>query len=676
MKKIDAQKRIKKLSKLLEDHNYRYYVLDEPIIKDKEYDDLLKDLFDLEMDNPDLKVLHSPTQRIGAKLPSGAKTVTHKAKMYSLDNTYTIEEINQWAQRVAKALPGQKVEYVMELKIDGVSAALNYNHGQFILGATRGDGINGEDITHNLRTVHSIPLNLKTDNKFKFPAHLEVRGEIYMKIKDFESLNISRKKEGKILYANARNVTSGSVKLLDSRITAKRRLNCFIHSPGLMDKGYLFKTQWEFLSTVKKWGFSVNQKSKICKTLEDVIKYCQKFQEKRNTFPYEVDGIVIKVNSLSQQQQLGETLKSPRWAIAYKFTAHQAITTIKEIVIQVGRTGVLTPVANLEPVLCAGVTISRATLHNFDEVKRLGVKLGDQVLIERAGDVIPKILKVIQSSKRSKYKVLEVPQKCPGCGFPVVKEDTKEVAYRCHNPNCLKKWEKRIIHFASRQAMDIEGLGKSVVCQLLDQNLIEDFADIYFLKKEDLLHLDLFAEKKADNLVSMIKASRKHPLSRFLFALGIPNVGVKAATLLAQEYMSLDNLMKAKGEDLQGIHEIGDMITLSLKEYFEQASTQTIIKKFKNAGLKFIEPPRDNVSHPLKGKKFVFTGELKDASRNQASAYLKNLGGNIVSSISKNTDYIVVGMAPGSKYKKAQKLGVTILTEKQYWEMVNVKVKK
>jgi len=676
MNKTETDKRIKKISKKLEDHSYRYYILGEPSITDKKYDNLLKELVELEQSFPDLKTAHSLTQRIGYKLPSGAKTITHKTKMYSLDNTYSIEEIKQWAQRVAKGLPEQKVEYVVELKIDGISAALTYDKGLFSLGATRGDGMVGENITHNLKTIYSVPLKLENDSKHTFPDKLDVRGEIYMNTKNFEALNRLRKKNGDNLFANARNATSGSVKLLDSRETAKRNLNCFIHSLGLNEGEYVFKTQWEFLTKIKKWGFCVNTSSKFCKTINEVIKYCQEYQEKRKTIPFEVDGVVIKVNSLSQQNQLGETLKSPRWAISYKFPAQQAITKIKEIVIQVGRTGVLTPVAELEPVDCAGVTISRATLHNFDEIKRLGVKTGDRVLLERAGDVIPKIIKVMESSKNTKHKILIAPKKCPECGHPVVKENVEEVAYRCNNPACLKKWEKRIIHFASRQAMDIEGLGISIINQLLDKGLIEDFADIYFLKKEELLQLDLFAEKKAENLITEIKESKKYPLSRILFALGIPNVGIKAATILAQEFKSLDNLVKARLHDFRQIHEIGDIIAESIKTFFEAPSTKPLIKKLKTAGLNFKEPQRQQTSNRLNGKKFVFTGELKTMTRNQASARVKDLGGEIVSSISKNTDFVVVGNAPGSKYKKALSLGVSILTEEQYWEMIDANHKK
>jgi len=425
MNKIEAAKKIQQIAVILEEHNYRYYVLDQPTISDKEYDDLLKNLIELEEQFPDLKDLNSPTQRIGSKLAATAKPVKHQTKMYSLDNTYSIDELKEWEKRVLKRLSDQRVEYVVELKIDGISAALTYQNGQFILGATRGDGMTGEDVTHSLKTVRTIPLRLKKGTRGKFPKKLEVRAEIYMNRQDFAWLNEERKKIGLDLFANPRNATSGSVKLLDSRITAQRKLNCFIHSFGTLEGGENFQTQWEFLNFVKRVGFCVDNNHRVCKSMDQVIKYCLEYQEKREAIPYEVDGVVIKVNSLQQQDQLGSTLKSPRWAVAYKFPAHQVTSIVNDIVVQVGRTGVLTPVAEIEPVECAGVMISRSTLHNFDEVKRLGIKKGDRVLIERAGDVIPKILKVVSSTKGSKLKVFTVPKNVRNAMAQLSKKDLK-----------------------------------------------------------------------------------------------------------------------------------------------------------------------------------------------------------------------------------------------------------
>lgn len=672
MNKIEAAKKIKEITKAIEEHNSRYYILDQPTVSDKEYDDLLRALIVLEGRFPELRDLNSPSQRVGAKVPSGSKTVIHKAKMYSLDNTYSIDELKEWHQRVLKGLPHQGVEYVVELKIDGVSAALTYDQGQFVLGATRGDGITGEDVTHGLKTVRSIPLKLKRITKESWPTLLEVRGEIYMNRRDFEGLNEERARNGDVLFANARNATSGSVKLLDSRITAQRRLNCFVHSFGVLEGGNSFKTQWEFLTQSREWGFCVDPNHRLCSSVEEVIQYCQEYQAKRDTIAYEVDGVVIKVNSLAQQDQLGATLKSPRWAVAYKFPAYQATTTVKDIIVQVGRTGVLTPVAELDPVECAGVTISRSTLHNFDEIKRLGVKKGDRVLIERAGDVIPKVVKVVSSSGKFARKIFAVPKKCPECGGPIVKEKLDEVAYRCTNPSCPRQLERGLIHFASRGAMDIEGLGEAVVMQLLDKGLAHDVADIYYLKREDLLTLDLFKEKKAGNLIAAIEKSKTQPLSRFLFGLGIMNIGEKAAYLLAQRFVTLDRLTAATRDELEAVHEVGKVMADSISKYFQKPLNKELLKKFKNAGVNPVEPVEDK-GKELAGKKFVFTGELKQVTRGQAGARVKKLGGDVVVTVSKNTDFVVAGEFPGSKYNKAVSLGVKILSEEQFFSLISGK---
>lgn len=671
MDKSTAAQEIRRLADEIEEHNYKYYVSDEPSISDKEYDDLLHRLIRLEERFPKFKDPTSPTQRVGVKIPSGTQTVVHKAKMYSLDNTYSIDELKEWQERVVKGLPGQRIEYVVELKIDGVSASLLYEDGALVLGATRGDGMTGEDVTHSLKTVRSIPLKLREEGKAPAPGVLDVRGEVYMNIRDFQTLNQARKRSGDPVFANPRNAASGSVKLLDSRVTAQRNLSCFIHSFGALEGAEGFATHWDFLNRVKAWGFCTNPHSRVCASFEDVVSYCREYQEKRNTVAYEVDGVVIKVNSLKQQAQLGATLKSPRWAVAYKFPAHQATTTIKDIVVQVGRTGVLTPVAELEPVPCAGVVISRSTLHNFDEIKRLGVKKGDRVLIERAGDVIPKIVKVVESSDGSKYPAFRVPERCPECGGEIAKERDEEVAYRCRNPLCPRQMERGLVHFASRGAMDIEGLGTAVIEQLVQKKVVRDFAGIYFLKKEDLLRLELFADKKAGNLLAAIANSRKQPLSRFLFALGIANVGEKAAMTLARRYGSLEKLMEAKEDDLESIHEIGKAIAHSVTVFFQQPSTRRLIWKFRKAGVNFTEPMGRVASNKLKDKKFVFTGELELMTRAQAASRVKELGGDVVSAVSKNTDFVVAGSNPGSKYPKAVELGVTILNEQQFREMIH-----
>lgn len=671
MEKEKAQKEIARLSREIEGHNHRYYVLDEPTISDKEYDDLLRELIKLEERFPEFKDPDSPSRRVGTKVPSGAAAVTHRVKMYSLDNTYSMDELQQWHERVVKGLPGQNVEYVAELKIDGVSASLTYINGRFALGATRGDGVTGEDVTHSLKTIRSIPLKLLEKKGGHPPEILEVRGEVYMDLKDFAALNRERKKNGEPVFANPRNATSGSVKLLDPRITAQRNLNCFIHSLGVLEGTTPFETHWEFLTAVPHWGLRVNGERGLCKTIDEVMAFCREYQHKRDAIPYEIDGVVIKVNSLKQQGQLGFTLKSPRWAVAYKFPARQVTTKVRDITIQVGRTGILTPVAELEPVECGGVTIARSTLHNFDEVKRLGVKKGDRVLVERAGDVIPKVVKVVEPSGRPGQKALNVPTGCPACGGAVAKDAQEDVAYRCVNPLCPAQIERGLLHFASRGAMDIEGLGESVIHQLCEKGLVKDFADIYFLKPRDLLGLELFADKKAENLLRAIEDSKKRPLSRFLFGLGILNVGEKVALVLAQRFGSLEKLMNARGEDIEGIRGIGTVIARSLAKFFKQPATHKLMAKFRKAGVRFVEPAGPKRSGKLRGKKFVFTGELTSMTRAQAGALARELGAEVVAGVSAATDFVVAGENPGSKHQKALQLGVKILNEKQFQEMIH-----
>lgn len=667
---LNAKKEIERLSIELEKHNQQYYVLDDPLISDKEYDDLLKRLIDLEEQFPQFRTQHSPSQRVGTKVPSIAKTVQHAVKMYSLDNTYSIEEINDWNKRVIKGLGQQNFEYVVELKIDGVSTALTYVNGELMVGATRGDGETGEDVTHALKTVKTIPLKLKQSKSLSYPKKLEVRGEVFMDKNDFILLNKERLKNGESVFANARNATSGSLKLLDSRITAQRKLKCFVHSFGFIEQGKEFKTQSEFLSSIKKWGFFIDGLSQQCKSIDEVIDYCLKHQEKRNEIPYEVDGVVIKVDSLAQQKLLGFTLKSPRWAVAYKFPAYQVTTTVNKIVVQVGRTGVLTPVAELEPVACGGVIISRATLHNFEEIERLAVNQGDQVLVERAGDVIPKIIKVV-SKKSSGKSIFAIPKVCPECGSPIFKDKMEGVAYRCLNSSCPKIIEKCLVHFASRGAMDIEGLGESAVIQLLEKGFVKDLADIYFLKIDKLLTLDLFAEKKATKLIQAIEISKHKPLSKFLFGLGIPHVGQKVAMLFARHFRSIESLLKAKPQELLQVHEIGEIIADATFNYFSSKKTIALMQKFKKAGVNLTEPEFKNESVKLQNKKFVFTGEMKLLTRLEAEKKVEELGGQVVSTVSKKTDFVVVGVSPGSKYEKAKELGVAILTEQKFQEMIN-----
>jgi len=662
----NIKKEIEKLREEIRHHDYRYYVLAQPEISDKEYDDLLRRLKDLEDRRPELKTDDSPTLRLSGGILEGFKTVKHKQKMLSLDNTYSFDELRDWEGRVHKGLGSEKVEYVVELKIDGLSANITYAKGKLSIGATRGDGSTGEDVTQNIKTMRVIPLVLLGED---WPDFIEIRGEVYMEQKDFATLNKERQNLGEVLFANPRNAAAGSLKLLDTSIVAKRRLNFFAHSLGAY-KGVDIATQWEFLERLRQWGMRTNPHTQLCKNLDEVIDYCKIWQEKKEKLTYDIDGMVVKLNRLDQQKKLGFTLKSPRWAVAYKFPARQATTLLKNITVQVGRTGVITPVAKLEPVECGGVVISRATLHNFDEIRRLGVKIGDRVVLERAGEVIPKIVKAVESARKGKEKEFKIPKTCPVCGSKISKEKEEEVAYRCINPSCPAQIERGLMHFASREAMDIEGMGEAAVEQLVEQGLVKDFADIYFLKKEDLLKLELFKDKKSENLLQAIEKSKKQPLSRLVYGLGIRHVGEKAAYVLAQKFRTLGNLMNAKQEDFDAIYEVGEVLAESIVKFFKQSSTQRLVKKLKDAGLNLQEVVTPMQKSPLTGKSVVFTGELKSFSRSQAESLLRQVGGNASSSVSKNTDLVVIGDNPGSKYDKAKKLGIKIINEGIFKEMI------
>lgn len=663
---MDVKREIENLREKLRHSDYRYYVLAEPEISDKEYDDLMRRLKDLETKHPEFRSPDSPTQRIGGGILEGFKTVKHVQKMFSLDNTYSFEELRDWDVRVRKGLGSEQPQYVVELKIDGVSANLTYKNGRLIIGTTRGDGQTGEDVTPNIKTIRAIPLILRGQD---LPELIEIRGEVYLDKKDLAALNKEREKAGEALFANPRNAAAGSLKLLDSSIVAARRLNFFAHSLGEL-KGRNLPDQWVFLGKLRDWGVRANANSLLCDNLGQVIEFCKIWQEKREKLPYEIDGIVVKVNSFSQQKKLGFTIKSPRWAVAYKFPARQATTRVEEINVGVGRTGVITPVAVLEPVSLGGVTIKHATLHNFDEIKRLDVRVGDRVIIERAGEVIPKVVKVIKSVRSGREKEFKIPRNCPVCGWEISKEKEEEVAYRCINPLCPAQLEAGLMHFASRDAMDIEGMGEAVVRQLIEQKLVHDFADIYALKKEDLLKLELFKEKKAENLLAAIEKSKKQPLSRLIYGLGIRHVGEKAAFVLAQKFGTLDNLIKARPEDLDEIYEVGEVVSGSLVEFFHQKSTHEFIRKIKSAGLNLKEEIAAFRKPGLSGKNFVFTGELKNFSRSEAERLIRQFGGNASSSVSKNTDFLVAGDSPGSKYDKAKKLGVKIINEDKLREMI------
>jgi len=668
VKKKEVKKRIEELRRLINYHNYRYYVLAEPEISDYEFDMLMKELEELEKKYPEYKVPNSPTQRVGGEPLKEFKSVKHKVPMLSLSNTYDENDIFEWEKRIKRILGDkEKIEYVVELKIDGVGISLTYEKGKLVLGASRGDGETGDDITGNLKTVKSIPLELFSDKR-KVPEVLEVRGEVYIEKSEFEKINRIREKNGETLFANPRNAAAGTLKLLDPREVAKRNLSCFIYALGVTEGWEIPDTHFKVLQVLKDFGFRINPNIKLMSDINEVVNYCRKWEEKRDSLSYEIDGMVIKVNSLKQQEKLGFTMKSPRWAVAFKFGAKKGITVLKDVIHQVGRTGILTPVAILEPVKVGGVTISRATLHNYDEIKRLDIKIGDTVLLERSGDVIPKIIGVLKEKRKGKEKEIKVPDKCPVCGNFLERREG-EVAVRCINLSCPAQIERGIIHFARREGMDIEGLGENVAEQLVEKSLVKDVADIYFLKKEDLLKLELFKEKKADNLIKGIENSKKRPFSRFLYALGIPYIGEKSAEILAENYKTLDDLISVSKEELVTIPEIGQVMAESIHNFFRLESTKMLLEKFKKAGLKF-EVETVKKSDKLKGKTFVFTGELESFTRKEAESLVEKLGGRATSSVSRNTDFVVVGENPGSKFEKAKKLGVKILNEEQFKEMI------
>jgi len=662
--KNDVKKEIEKIRQDIRHHDYLYYVLSEPEISDKEYDDLMFQLKRLEEKHPEFQSDDSPTVRLSQGVSEGFSTVRHKQKMFSLDNTYSFQELQDWDIRVHKGLKSsRKVEYVSELKIDGISANITYLYGKLIIGATRGDGEVGEDVTQNIKTIRAIPLLLLGEDT---PEFIEIRGEVYMSRKDLKLFNQEREAEGAALFANPRNAASGSLKLLDTFLVSKRRLNFYAHSLGEY-RGADIATHWEYLQRLKKLGMPVNPHSKLCKSLDEVVDYCKFWQEKREGLEYEIDGIVVKVNNIAEHSVLGNTLKSPRWAEAYKFPARQATTMVLGISVNVGRTGVITPTAQLEPVECAGVIIRNATLHNFDEIKRLGIKPGDRVLIERAGEVIPKVVKVV---KEGVGRAFRIPQKCPACSEEIIKEKAEDVAYRCINPSCPAQLERGLLHFASRQALDIEGLGESLVTQLVSKGIVKDFADIYSLKREDLLKLELFKDKKADNLLGAIQRSRKQSLSRLIYGLGIRHIGEKAAYTLAQRFKTMDQLLKADRTDFDSIYEVGAVMAQSITAFLKQPNTKRLIQELKEAGLNLEEKTSVVKKSLLTGKSIVFTGELEKMSRSQAESLTRQQGGNVSSNVSIKTDLVVIGKNPGSKYGKAKKLGVKIIDEKQFGEMI------
>jgi len=658
----DIKKKIDELKSVIRRHDHLYYVNNAPEISDGEYDRIYRNLKDLEAEHPELVTPDSPTQRVGGEPSRGFSTVKHIVPMLSMDNTYSAEEIRDFDRRVRKNLNGRKVEYVVELKFDGVSISLLYENGYFVRGATRGDGENGEDVSGNLKTIRSLPLDFSGEIK-KAPSVIEVRGEAYMTKKAFDRINRGKEDREEELFANPRNAAAGSLKLLDPKEVAKRGLDMFVWGIGHYE-GVSFKKHTEVLDYLKDAGFKINPHYKICTDIEDVIAFCDSWEPKKDKLDFNIDGMVLKVNDISDRQTLGFTSKSPRWAIAYKFPAEKALTEVLDVIFGVGRTGTVTPVAILKPVQLSGTTVSRATLHNFDEIERLGVKIGDKVYVEKSGEIIPKVLSVSKENRTGREKEIQIPGKCPACGSRLVR-DPEEVALRCDNITCPAQIKEAILHFASRNAMDIEGMGDAIVDQLVDKGLIKDYGDIYFLKAEDVMKLDRMAEKSARNLIEAIDRSRANELNRLIFGLGIRHVGERAAWVLAEAFGSIDKLKNAAAEDLLKIRDMGPVAAGSVRDFFGTKENLDLIKKLESADLKMV-PPRKEASAKLSGKTVVITGALKSMSRQEAEDLVRRYGGTASSSVSKKTDMLVAGSESGSKLEKARALGVRVVTEDEF----------
>jgi len=661
MTKQEAKKELQRLKDQIRLHDQKYYVENAPEISDYEYDMLLNKARDIEKENPDLITKDSPTQRVGKDTQEGFKKLKHRVPMLSIDNTYSADELVAFNKRVKKNLLNKDASYTAELKIDGASVSFFYYKGIFQQGATRGDGKEGDDITQNLKTIKSIPLSVK--NKDTFPDAIEVRGEVFMDRGTFDSINRQKTLNGEEPFANPRNAAAGSLKLLDAEMVRRRGLAVLIYGVGYCD-GELPGTQSEILGFLKDQGFSTSPYAKECKDIGEVIAYCDKWQKKRKTLTYDIDGVVVKVDLTIQQKSLGATTKAPRWMIAYKFPAQRVKTRLKGIIVQVGRTGVLTPVAELEPVDISGSTVSRATLHNIDEIKRKGIMIGDNVIIEKAGEIIPQVIESVKDDRTGNEAQFNMPEKCPACGSSVIRYP-EEVALRCINPRCPDQLKERLKHFVSRQGMNIEGLGEAIIDQLVDKEIINDYADMYKLTLDDILKLNRMAQRSADNLLKAIERSKTQGVAKLMYSLGIRHVGVHAADILASEFNSIEKIKKQDQQALTEISAIGPVMAESIVEFFSKKDTDIIIEKLKSCGVAMEQAPAPKKRN-LSGKSFVFTGTLSGCSRTQAQDMVKSLGGLVASSIGKKIDFLVCGKDPGSKRDTAEKLGIKIIDEDEF----------
>jgi DNA ligase (NAD+) len=659
----DLDKKIESLREKIRHHEYLYYVLDHPEISDAEFDKLMRQLKDVEAEHPELVTADSPTQRVGGKPREGFVKVPHSSPMLSLDNTYNEEELRNWERRVHELSGRSDVDYICELKLDGMSLALIYEDGKLVRGITRGDGSVGEDVTLNVRTVRSVPLSIPKEKlkKAGIPADFEVRGELLMPLASFKKMNEERESKGLSVFANPRNATAGTVRQLESKVTAERRLDYFTYMLLQNGRTY-FERHWKTLDALDAAGFKVNQNRKLVHGIDEAWAFIQQWEAKRDSLPYEIDGIVIKVDRTSLQDELGFTGKAPRWAIAYKYAARAGITKLEDIRVQVGRTGKLTPVAVLTPVLIGGTTVRHATLHNMDEIERLGVKIGDWVQVERGGDVIPKVAKVIDDKEHPRgHKSFHMPETCPVCGTKVVRTEG-EVDYRCVNANCPAKLRETILHFASRGVMNIDGMGDALVNQLTERGLAKNVADIYKLTKGDLLSLERMGDKSAQNILDEIENSKKLPLERVIYGLGIRMVGERTAQFLAEHFGSMEALENAGVEELQDVNEVGPRIAESIVEFFSIAANRKLVERLREAGLTLTGQKKQRGTK-LEGKTFVLTGTLAHFTRDEAKKMIEDAGGKVTGSVSKKTDYVVAGADAGSKLDKAKELEVAVIDE-------------
>ena len=667
----DLEKKIEALRDKIRHHEYRYYVLDDPEIADAQFDVLMDQLKKLETEHPTLITPDSPTQRVGGKAREGVLKARHSSPMLSLDNTYSQDELRNWERRVHELSGRTDIEYVCELKLDGMSLALHYEDGKLVRGITRGDGTTGEDVTPNVRTVRSIPLSISKE-KLKesgIPPDFEVRGEMLMPIAAFKKMNEEREQKALSLFANPRNATAGTVRQLEPSITAQRRLDYFSYMLLRNGRTY-FDRHWKTLNALDTAGFKVNPSRKLVKNFDEIWAFIEREETKREKLPYEIDGIVIKVDRTGLQEELGYTGKAPRWAIAYKYAARSGITQIENIIVQVGRTGKLTPVAVLKPVPIGGTTVSRATLHNMDEIERLGVKIGDWVEVERGGDVIPKVTRVVEDKDHPRgHKTFHMPEKCPVCGGHVVRTEG-EADHRCVNANCPAKLRETILHFASRGVMNIDGMGDALVNQLTERGMVKNVADIYGLTKKDLLSLERFADKSAQNILNEIENSKKLPLERLIYGLGIRFVGERTGQFLAEHFGSMDALMNAKEEELLEVDEVGPRIAESIAEFFQEPKNRELVERLRKAGLTFAGKKKERGTK-LAGKTFVLTGTLPHYSRDEAKKLIEDAGGKVTGSVSKKTDYVVAGEDAGSKLDKAKELGVKVIDEKEMGKLAS-----